>query len=184
MVADGFSKTLAFPPLSTTFPERSAKSLGPICDQVTLGVRVMFADREAAIDPPRIAAVADRDVAEVDGAAEWQAMTVRAASVGIAASREGAPGDYKPEPMFACWLTISAPASTPSAARAPTAAQRSGTPACRAGDRARQALPPTARRSPAPSQERAFSGSVQPTTTNSSRFWHLTFTHRPRLPGE
>ena len=106
MVADGFSKTLAFPPLSTTFPERSAKSLGPICDQVTLGVRVMFADREAAIDPPRIAAVADRDVAEVDGAAEWQAMTVRAASVGIAASREGAPGDYKPEPMFACWLTI------------------------------------------------------------------------------
>ena len=43
---------------------------------------------------------------EVDGAAEWQAMTVRAASVGIAASRRGAPGDYKPEPMFAWWLTI------------------------------------------------------------------------------
>ena len=27
------------------------------------------------------------------------------------------------------------------------------------------------------------SGSVQPTTTNSSRFMHLTLTHRPRLPG-
>jgi len=184
MVADGFSKTLAFPPLSTTFPERSAKSLGPICDQVTLGVRVMFADREAAIDPPRIAAVADRDVARSGRGGGMAGHDRAGGQCGIAASREGAPGDYKPEPMFACWLTISAPASTPSAARAPTAAQRSGTPACRAGDRARQALPPTARRSPAPSQERAFSGSVQPTTTNSSRFWHLTFTHRPRLPGE
>jgi hypothetical protein len=169
MVADGFSKTLAFPPLSTTFPQRSARSSRPICDQVTLGVRVMFADREAAIDPPRIAALADRDVARSgrDGGmaghdrAEGQCRHRR--------QPQGSAGRLQAR-THVCMVAEDfrhrrVRRALPARRRdAHLVGQHSGPPACRADDRARQVLPPMARRSTAPGQGRAPSGSVQPTT--------------------